>query len=252
MHDAQTRLLTGAAALAVIWIVVYWVWQPGPARTLSEPGVPLEITAAREAIGASGADVDLEDAIAAVGRGELRSARQPLPAIVDPLVVDAENPVKAEADAASGAGTANEAPVVPPAFRDHTIRSGETFQTIARDAFGSSALWTAIARANPLTDPNKLRAGQVVRVPLDPRNIQGVPAPLANDDGVPAATDTAASATIEYRVRPGDALSKIAQRFYGSSRYTEFLYRANRDRLRSTSSIRAGQTILIPPKPAEP
>lgn len=49
-----------------------------------------------------------------------------------------------------------------------------------------------------------------------------------------------------YVVRPGDTLSKISSRFYGTtSRYME-IYEANRDQLSSPTSIKVGQTLVIP------
>lgn len=49
-----------------------------------------------------------------------------------------------------------------------------------------------------------------------------------------------------YVVRPGDTLSKISSRFYGTtSRYME-IYEANRDQLSSPTNIKVGQTLVIP------
>ena len=51
---------------------------------------------------------------------------------------------------------------------------------------------------------------------------------------------------IKYIVRRGDTLGRISFRFYGTtSRYLE-IYDANRDRLRSPSSIEVGQELIIP------
>jgi hypothetical protein len=49
-----------------------------------------------------------------------------------------------------------------------------------------------------------------------------------------------------YVVRPGDTLAKIAIRFYGSSSRYMDIYEANRGSLSSPSSIRVGQTLVIP------
>ena len=52
-----------------------------------------------------------------------------------------------------------------------------------------------------------------------------------------------------YTIRPGDLLSRIAQREYGSIRYTTFLFEHNRERLglSSPDAIREGQVLEIPP-----
>lgn len=52
-----------------------------------------------------------------------------------------------------------------------------------------------------------------------------------------------------YTIVPGDLLSRIAQREYGSIRYTAFLFEHNRERLglSSPDAIREGQVLEIPP-----
>jgi nucleoid-associated protein YgaU len=50
----------------------------------------------------------------------------------------------------------------------------------------------------------------------------------------------------EYRVRPGDSLSAIAQRMLGSARRWPELYAANRDRVANPAKIRAGQVLAMP------
>ncbi|MDQ8194423.1 LysM peptidoglycan-binding domain-containing protein [Coraliomargarita sp. SDUM461004] len=49
-----------------------------------------------------------------------------------------------------------------------------------------------------------------------------------------------------YTVQPGDTLSAISKRFYGTpSRWID-IYQANRDRLSSESALRVGQEVRIP------
>jgi nucleoid-associated protein YgaU len=226
MEDRASRVIFALAVLVVVWIVVYWLWQPGGSAAVSDVGV----LDARDA-----ADAPLDT----VERG-----------IVDPL--------NAPAGRRGGAETERVAPVErdgvliePPLFREYTVREGDTFQRIAAREYGRSTLWTVIARANPLLDPNRLRAGRVIRVPVDPGNVQG--REIQPGEDIPSAEaeqPVEAASVIEYRVQRGDTLSGIAQRFYGSSRWTDFLFQSNRDRLSSPGSVRIGQTLVIPPKPA--
>ena len=104
----------------------------------------------------------------------------------------------------------------------------------------------AIARANPLLDPRKLREGMTIRVPVDPGNIQGV---SVAEDGENGAAVPSEAPTIEYTVKRGDTLSSIAKAFYGSVRHVDFLFESNRGRLDSKDDLRLGQTLLIPPLP---
>lgn len=58
---------------------------------------------------------------------------------------------------------------------------------------------------------------------------------------VPSATP------VPYQVQPGDTLRKIALRFYGSKRYWEHLYRANRKTVgRNPDLIHTGSVVTLP------
>jgi len=49
-----------------------------------------------------------------------------------------------------------------------------------------------------------------------------------------------------YKVKNGDTLTHIAQRFYGSARRWRKIYDANRDKLRGPDQIRFGQVLTLP------
>ncbi len=52
----------------------------------------------------------------------------------------------------------------------HTVRPGDTLERLAADYLGAPGRWSEIAKLNPeVTDPNRLRPGQRLRVPLGPR-----------------------------------------------------------------------------------
>lgn len=75
----------------------------------------------------------------------------------------------------------------PGGWVDYTIRSGDTLSGIA-SARGTSA--EELARVNGIADPNKIYAGQVIRVP-----------------------STSTPGSRHYRVESGDTLSEIAAKF---------------------------------------
>lgn len=137
-------------------------------------------------------------------------------------------------------------PVTAPTFRDYTVRQGDSFESIALEAFGSKDYWPVIARANPLKDPRRLSPGQILKIPLDPGNIQGVAT-----DNPDTAPPIPTPEFVDYTVRPGDTLGAISLRFYGSVRFADAILAANRDRLPSAEKLRAGQTLRIPAKPPE-
>lgn len=222
MDDRAGRWLVGLAALVALWIVVYWLWEPGGSAGGYEASLPRA--------------------------GDVRDV-EPEPAS-DPTPVERPRGGATPGDDGSR--------VEAPRFREYTVGTNETLQRIALREYGTVTLWTAIAQANPLLDPNRLRAGRVIRLPVDPYNVQGRVV-TGDDSGDADPEETGAGrggppveapSVIEYRVVRGDTLGGIATRFYGSSRWTDFLFQANRDRLSSPGAIRIGQTLMIPPKPA--
>ncbi|MCA9000248.1 MAG: LysM peptidoglycan-binding domain-containing protein [Planctomycetaceae bacterium] len=68
-------------------------------------------------------------------------------------------------------------------------------------------------------------------------------------DVVPfATTETPAPQTLTYVVRPGDTLTGISFKFYGTiSRYQQ-IFDANRSQLSSVDNLKVGTELVIPPK----
>ncbi len=132
--------------------------------------------------------------------------------------------------------------VVPPTFYEHTVERGDTAQSIAKKYYGTSEHWQAVMRANPKTDFQHLRAGLVVRVPVDPKNVQGVGAPDTPREESPHG--------IEYVVEKGDTLTGLAFRFYGRASVYQWIIDANKEALGPDGSkLKAGMKIVIPPAP---
>ena len=111
----------------------------------------------------------------------------------------------------------------PAGTSPYTIRSGDTFYSIAQRA-GTTV--EAIQRANPGVNPNALRVGQVICVPGR--------AP----DGAPGACP---AGTRPYVIRSGDTFFALAQRF-GTT--VAELQRVNPGV--NPNALRIGQTICVP------
>lgn len=75
----------------------------------------------------------------------------------------------------------------PGGWVDYTVQAGDTLSAIAA-AHGTTV--AVLAEVNHIPDPNRIYAGQVIRVPAGP-----------------------APTTRHYRVQPGDTLTSIAKRF---------------------------------------
>jgi len=53
----------------------------------------------------------------------------------------------------------------PPAINTHVVQHGETLWSLAVKYYSDGQQWTRIAQANNITDPAKLRVGQVLKIP---------------------------------------------------------------------------------------
>lgn len=211
MKDAPTRMLLAAATLVGVWIAVYWLWPSSPppppitfdeVAVLPDPGPPPAT---------SPAPVQPPTSTSTIG-----ATLEPAPTPVFETII-------------------------PPEFDTHIVAAGETIWSIAAAKWGDQNLGGVIARANPLADPRRLRPGQTLLIPMDPRNIQGAP----TDAPAPAPTPE----ITEYVVAPGDTLSQIAQRFYGRSSLWTRIRDANPAVISRTGDVRVGVTIIIPPPP---
>lgn len=213
----------GLLALAALWNAVYWLWpvhREAPvvmASTIDNEVVPQED--------------DPEPLTLTMGNPEPVE-----PLIVDPIVHDPEG----------------ELGVLPPQFKFHTTTASDrNLGDIASHYYGDKRLFTVIAQANPFKDPSRLKAGQVWRVPIDPDNIQGIIVdPLGNPAEVPPPQAPSTGYT-EYVVKDNDNFGAISKFHYETTRYAEFIFAFNKDRLglRSIRSIRPGQVLHIPNEP---
>ena len=117
----------------------------------------------------------------------------------------------------------------------YTVESGDTLSKIALKYYGSSSYWTKIFadNADTISDPNKIRVGQIIKIYLTQNN------------GT-AATPGEPVAGANYTVVSGDNLSKIAKKVYGQSGQWRKIYDANAGTIKDPSKIYVGQVIVIP------
>jgi nucleoid-associated protein YgaU len=211
------KIALALALLVAVWIGVYWWWDPKPPITFApttassaEPEPPVEVE----------------------------------PAPREPLVVPEEPEAKSK-PVADGPRVA----VIPPEYVEYTIQPGDTLASLSRKFFGSSSKAEAIARMNPTMSPPNMKPGRVIKIPKDPNNIQGKPAPEAAEPRPPNAGE-GSTGSVEHKVLRGDTLSGISKRYYGSShpRYIERLLDANKGVISAPEDLRPGQVLKIPPK----
>ncbi len=130
------------------------------------------------------------------------------------------------------------------ADRWYTVKEGDNLTKIARKVYGDGDYAQVIYEANRhrMTSINSVRVG--VRLLIPDRAGRATPAPAETRTETPSAPrDTA---TTEYKVKDGETLTELAQRFYGSQRHWNKLYELNRDRIDDPDRVRAGTVIRVP------
>lgn len=223
------RLAAGGALLVLLWIAVYWAWEPRTntvsfQRTLDVP------SAADEAF-SDLPEVDVAEVIEIL-QG---SAAEPAPTALQPIV----DPTLPRDPLLADTGQPQVEPTNPPPVRpgviEHIVRRGDTLEAIATRYYADGSLWTVLARENPFITPDKLVVGTVLRVPSAEtvRREASMPSTVPRD--------------AQYVVKPGDTLSRISQVVYGTSRHTETLFQSNRKLLNSPDDLKPGQVLVIPP-----
>lgn len=150
-------------------------------------------------------------------------------------------------------------------FMLYTARADDTWSGLGQRFYGDAGRAELLRRANE--DRSELREGMTILVPVfDLESEAGTREPLRParpaPDGAPetraegaetsaaAAQPGAAYAGGTYEVRPGDSLSVISQRVYGSAARWREIYEANRDVLKSPDRVQAGTKLRIP-RPGE-
>lgn len=98
----------------------------------------------------------------------------------------------------------------------HTVENGDTAESVAADYYGNRSLAVIVLAANGLDRTTKLRGGQKLRIPT----------------------------AFRYRIKKGDTLEGLAQRFCDDKRRAAML--AQIAGVKLTDKLREGQELLIP------
>lgn len=106
----------------------------------------------------------------------------------------------------------------PPAPRTHTIAPGDTLSELSQRYLGAAARWPEIVEANPGIEPNRLLVGNEIVIPGEG------PLPSA-PAGAAEAPATGGGTT--HTIAPGDTLSQISQRYYGTAVRWQEIVEAN-------------------------
>lgn len=130
-------------------------------------------------------------------------------------------------------------PVVTIASRpmEYVVRKGDALSTIARKFYGNSN-YKIIAEANNLTDPNMLKVGMRLTIPLE--------TPISASVTEAPAGVTAPAPGGGYTVKKNDSLWTIAQAVYGDGTKWQAIFQANRGILKHKDDLKIGQVLTLP------
>lgn len=271
MVESTGKLAVGLVMLVVLWIGVYWLYDPRPAPVTDEEG--------RRAVSVEGVFVP----------------PAPRPRTPEPVVGEASSGASAPMTIAQGrteppivlggsgaspapfagpkAGEASlgvDVKVIPPEMIKYAVQPGDTLAAISMKFYGTEEFASSVAKANPFASPDRLKEGRVINIPRDPNNVHGMPAPegmkydaslgvmtvpmAAKEEKAPtpvaktAPRGPDADPPREYVVQAGDTLQRISKKVYGDGRHAQRIFEANRGKLADPDSVREGQTLAIPPR----
>ena len=126
-------------------------------------------------------------------------------------------------------------PVVPEtAEKTYVIKAGDSLWTIAKEQYGDGSKHDLIAKANPGINPNNLKVGAKLVIP---------PLPNAGDSGT-VVSHPSDSAGETYTIQPGDSLTTIAQKHYGSGLKAKLIEKANPGI--NPHNLKVGSKITLP------
>lgn len=240
--EAPNRVIASMVGLAGLWVLVYWLWP-------AEPAVKFAVAAdgSRTPVPASVSDTSEDEASPSPTAGDSGTTSQSNTSQPNTNKLSPTGPKTSEAQASANQPQGPAVRIAPPQFREYRVLAGDTLAAISNREFGTAKHADAIAQANQLMSPAHLKAGRIIRIPVDPTNIQGV-AVVLDEQGTPqrVPTTTPSLPVAEYVVRKGDSLASIARRVYGSEAHVQKLIDANKQTLQDPANIRPGQTILVP------
>ena|SRR3989344_5614436 len=145
------------------------------------------------------------------------------------------------------------------AVREHTVTEGEDLWSISEKYYGTGYNWEDVAKANDISDPNQIEAGQKLTIPdVDPKLALGKVTPtIAEEEELiteaPEPSVITSEVKVEevsgveektYTVQPGDNLWKIADVYYNSG--YNWVDIAKENNLNSPYLIEEGQKLSIP------
>jgi len=171
---------------------------------------------------------DLEDIIAGQNANQEIAPIENIPAMPEEGIADAgmdagvmeQQPMTASI----GAALPEQGSKMP-----YIVRVGDSLSSVAQKIYGDMSKWSEMAELSAISNPNIVKPGDVVYYQL-------------NDQTLAFATAYEGTAKVAVTVQPGDTLSGIAQRVYGSHGDWKYVWRQNAE-VENPDRLEVGQTL---------
>jgi LysM repeat protein len=228
---------TDAFSSRVIWSAPFnaWDnWQLYSVEAVAQSGTVTVFTHSQPRWGMEHNDIYVDDASLVVVDGSLPPAPAPTTAPTSAPAATSVPPTPAPPAPAPAAPAA-------PTFTTYVVQRGDSLVGIARK-FGTTS--TVLQRLNTITNPSRIFAGQVLRIP-GAGSAPAAPSTGAPSSAPPAAPPANAGQAATYVIQRGDRLINVARKF-NVSLAAVLAVNPGLD----ANRIFAGQTINLPPTQA--
>jgi nucleoid-associated protein YgaU len=144
----------------------------------------------------------------------------------------------------------------PEQGRRYVVVAGDSLERIARRELGDASLWPELQSFNQISDPQRIRAGQVLKLPAAGETratLEAAPVEARKEAAPSKPKATAAEAprlaagTRTYVIKKGDVLGTIAQRELGSAKLIAKIKELNPGL--DPDRILVGAKLMLPPGP---
>lgn len=143
------------------------------------------------------------------------------------------------------------------AARSHTVAAGDSFSSIAIQAYGNANFYPAIMRANPSIDPQKLKPGMKIVLPpiaeVNPvRAAAAAPSAAGEAQVISSKVEAPVDPQTQYRVQPGDSLYRISVKLYGRGDQAVKIHDSNKATMGDDPHrLKPGQVLALPAPPTK-
>ncbi|MBA3707813.1 MAG: LysM peptidoglycan-binding domain-containing protein [Planctomycetes bacterium] len=134
-------------------------------------------------------------------------------------------------------------PVAGAGEHTYTVKSGDSYYTIAKKELGSASRWKEIEKLNGI-GPEELHVGQVIKLPAAGSSTTGLSTTGGSTGGTTGGTTDSPLSGKVHVVASGETLSDISKKYFGTTTHWKDIVKANPGV--DPETLKVGQKITIP------